>query len=272
MIRVTVPSSPLMDRSLGSEASLDEPEPRLALFGPPAITRRMSQLWRADPSLQAKFNIREPLHRRDYALWLSEKGRALGLDRQSIAAGLALARRGASLPRAIAMARAVGNADDASRRRGNAWLEEPVAWEGAAPPDGIPMPRALALLWELRQDVRWHFPNRTRAEVLTYLGWCLTQGVRDKCVAPELVAPALAAFLDTPDADLEAAAARGPPLTRLVRIIAAHHDGPCPEIARDFPLTRHSRLAVAIWAWGRCGGVSAGRRALSSGHGAGCRR
>jgi hypothetical protein len=201
----------------------------------------------------------------------------------------------------------------------DAWLAEPIAWEFGAPPDGIPMPRMLALLWELRQDVRWHFPNRTPAEILTYLGWCLTQGVRDKCVAPELVAPALAGFLDTPDPELERGSPRnqaqlrdcnptqpehtpvagrdpwafsprassvgtrafvaepvavsrrgcpghararglckqnaencadGAPLTRLLRIIAPLYDGSCPEIVRDFPLTRQSRLAVAIWACG----------------------
>src|SRR5215471_8666059 len=86
-----------MDRCLTSDSALDEPEPRLAIFGPPAITGRMFQLWRADPTLQAKFNLRDPLHRRDYALWLAGEGRALGLDTQSVDAAVALARQGASL-------------------------------------------------------------------------------------------------------------------------------------------------------------------------------
>ena len=57
------------------------------------------------------------------------------------------------------------------------------------PGPGIPLPRALALLWELRQDVRLHFANRTAAEILDYIGWCLTQGIRDGCVAVELIEP-----------------------------------------------------------------------------------
>ena len=159
-----------MAHSLGSDASLDEPEPRLAIFGPPAITRRMFELWRKDPSLRARFELSNPLRRRDYALWLKEAGEALGLDRQSVAAAVALARRGSSLCRvlprwpvqsAMPMARCHETVD--------AWLAEPIAWDLGAPPDGVPMPRALALLWELRQDVHLHFPNRTRAEVLTYL-------------------------------------------------------------------------------------------------------
>src|SRR5262249_28996753 len=42
----------------------------------------------------------------------------------------------------------------------------------------------------------------------------------------------------------------GPPLTRLLQIMAPLYDGPYPEIARDFPHTRQSRLAVAIWICG----------------------
>ena len=94
-----------MVHSLGSDPSLDEPEPRLAIFGPPAITRRMFQLWRIDPSLMARFDLRNPLHRRDYAQWLSGEGRSLGLERHSLAAALALARRGASLAKEVERSR-----------------------------------------------------------------------------------------------------------------------------------------------------------------------
>jgi glycosyltransferase involved in cell wall biosynthesis len=241
-----------MAHSLGSDASLDEPEPRLAIFGPPAITRRMFELWRKDPSLRARFELSNPLHRRNYALWLNEEAEALGLDRESVAAAVALARRGTSLCRVPPRWPAQAAMPMACRHKTvDAWLAEPIAWELGAPPDGIPMPRALALLWELRQDVHLHFPNRTRAEVLTYFGWCLTQGIRDKCVAVELIAPGLAGFLDTPDPDLAGQpSADGPLLTRLLRIVAPLYDGPYPDRAREFPHTRQARLGVAIWACG----------------------
>jgi len=241
-----------MVHSLGSDPSLDEPEPRLAIFGPPAITRRMFQLWRTDPSLMARFDLRNPLHRRDYALWLSGDGRPLGLDQHSLAAAVALVRQGTSLTRVpppwpaqseLSMTRRDGRVD--------AWLAEPIAWGLGEGPGGIPMPRALALLWELRQDVHLHFPNRTCAEVLTYLGWCLTQGIRDQCVAVELIEPALAGFLDMPDPQYgERRSADEPPLTRLLQIMAPLYDGPYRDIAREFPRTRRGRSSVAIWVCG----------------------
>jgi len=241
-----------MVHSLGSDVSPDEPEPRLAIFGPPAITHRMFELWRTDPALTARFDLRDPLQRRDYAFWLGGKGRPLGLDRQSVAAAVALARRGTALCRVPPPWRAQA-AMRMTRRdaKVDAWLAEPIAWDLGTPPDGIPMPRALALLWELRQDVHLHFPNRTRAEILTYLGWCLTQGIGDKCVAVELIEPGLASFLDVPDPELAGRfSGDGPPLTRLMRIVAPLYDGPYPEIAREFPHTRPARLCIAVWVCG----------------------
>jgi hypothetical protein len=230
----------------------DEPEPRLAILGPPAVTRLMFELWRTDLRLRAKFDLGNPLQRRDYALWLGAEGRPLRLDEFSIAAALALVRQGTSLRRlpppwpsqaAQAMMPSAGSIDG--------WLAEPIDWHPAAPPGGVPMPRVLALLWELRQDVHLHFPNRASADVLDYLAWCLTQGVRDRCVPVELTAPVLAGFLDMPDPDLEGRGAEGgPPVTRLLRLMAPLYDGPLPDIAREFPHTRQARFCIAIWVCG----------------------
>jgi len=234
------------------DPSLDEPEPRLAILGPPAVTRRMFELWRADQRLQARFDLRNPLHRRDYLVWLSEEGRSVGLDEASIAAAVAIMRRGTSLvcapPRWPSQAkRAIVPPNETV----DAWLAEPIPWELEAQPRGIPMPRVLALLWELRQDVRLHFPNRTPADVRNFLGWCLTQGVRDQCVPVDLTEPGLAAFLDTPDPELGGlAVADYLPVTRLMRIVAPLYDGPYPEIARQFPHTRRACFCIGIWVCG----------------------
>ena len=72
--------------ALGNAPDYDTPEPRLAILGPPAVTRRMVDLWRANPRLQARFDLRNPLHRRDYLLWLSEKDRSVGDDTAGSAA------------------------------------------------------------------------------------------------------------------------------------------------------------------------------------------
>jgi glycosyltransferase involved in cell wall biosynthesis len=233
-------------------AYFDEPEPRLAILGPPAITRLMFELWLANPWLIPRFDLRNPRQRRDYALWLKEEGRSLGLDQWSVAAAVAFARRGTSLSRSPppwpSQAGRTMTRRDASV---GAWLTEPIAWDLGGPPDGIPMPRILALLWELRQDVRLHFPNRTPADVLTYIAWCLTQGVRDQCVPLELAEPGLLGFLDMSDPEPERqSAADEPPITRLLRIMAPLYDGPYPDIARQFPHTRQARLCVTIWVCG----------------------
>ena len=151
-----------------------------------------------EPGAAVDLGRADPLQRRGYALWLCRDGAAHGIDRQSIAAAAAILRQGTSLLRPPPRwpAQAVQQIMPADRDL-ETWLAEPIVWDLGAPPDGIPMPRALALLWELRQDVRLHFPNRTRAEVLDYLGWCLTRGLRDGCVAVELIEPGLAETLAT---------------------------------------------------------------------------
>jgi hypothetical protein len=252
---------PLMDRycerhgidlsRLGA-SYFDEPESRLAVLGPPAITRLMLELWRTDRWVIGRFDLRNPLHRRDYSLWLSEGGPSLGLDQQSIAAALAIVGRGTSLvrvpPRWPSEAARGITPPDASP---DAWLAEPIGWDHGSQFGGIPMPRALALLWELRRDVRLHFTNRTEADMLHYIAWCLTQGARDRCVAVELTEPALTRFLDMPDPEFARDDATGePPLTRLLQIMAPLYDGPFPEVAREFPRSRRARLSVAIWVCG----------------------
>jgi glycosyltransferase involved in cell wall biosynthesis len=226
----------------------DDPEPRLAMLGPPAVTRQMFELWRADRRVRARFDLQNPLHRRNYALWLGREGEALGLDRQSIAAALAILRQGSSHHR-VPPRWPTQSAQSMSpiHRSVDAWMAEPIAWELGASLDGVPMPRALALLWELRQDVRLHFPNRTPADVREYLTWCLTQGIHDRCVAVELIEPALAGFLDGLDPEFGAA---DPPMTRLLRMVAPLYDGLFPAAAREFPHSRRSRLCIAIWACG----------------------
>jgi hypothetical protein len=196
-------------------AYFDEPELRLAILGPPAITRLMFEMWLVNPWLIGRFDLRNPRQRRDYALWLKEEGGSFGVDQWSVAAAVAFARRGASLIRISppwpSQAERTMTRCDASV---DAWLTEPIAWDLGAQPGGIPMPRVLALLWELRQDARLHFPNRTPADVLTYIAWCLTQGVRDQCVPVELAEPALADFLDMPDPEPEGqGSANEPPIT-----------------------------------------------------------
>jgi glycosyltransferase involved in cell wall biosynthesis len=237
---------------LGSWSYSDLPEPRLAILGPPAITRRMFEIWQRDRRLQARFDLRSPFHRRDYLVWFSHEGKSIGVDDVTIAAAVEMMRRASSLVSGPSRWTSQAAQAIVPPRKGlDAWLAEPIAWELGAQHDGIPMPRVLALLWELRQDVGLHFPNRTPADVLNYLAWCLTQGVRDRCVPIDLTEPSLAAFLDATDPELGSHLAAGHlPVTRLLRIMAPLYDGPYPEIARQFPHSRQARFCVAAWVCG----------------------
>jgi glycosyltransferase involved in cell wall biosynthesis len=230
----------------------DVPEPRLAILGPPTITRRMFEVWQRDRRLRARFDLRSPFDRRDYLLWFSREGKSIGLDDASIAAAVEMMRRARSL--VSGRSRWPSQAAQAitpPRKDLDAWLAEPIPWDLGAEPDRIPMPRVLALLWELRQDVGLHFANRTPADVLKYLAWCLTQGVRDRCVPIDLTEPCLAAFLDTTDPELGNDVVSGHlPVTRLLRIMAPLYDGLYPDTARQFPHTRRARFCIAIWVCG----------------------
>lgn len=227
----------------------DAPEPRLAILGPPAITRRMFDLWRADSRLQARFDLRNPLRRRDYVLWLSEKGPSVGCDHAAVSAAVDIMRRGTSLFRAPPQWPSQAQAIGPSREGVDGWLAETISWELGAQAESIPLPRVVALLWELRQDVRLHFPNRTSDDVHNYLAWCLTQGVCDRCVAVDLIERGLGAYLDALDPKLGGVGDQ-PPVTRLLRIVAPLYDGPHPEIARHFPHSRQARLCIAMWVCG----------------------
>ena len=94
----------------------DQAEPRLAILGPPAVTRLMVELWRADAHVRSRFDLANPLHRRDFALWLGREGKSLGLDECSIAAALALLQRGTSLLRPGPAMAAAGLADAIASR------------------------------------------------------------------------------------------------------------------------------------------------------------
>jgi glycosyltransferase involved in cell wall biosynthesis len=247
-----LPANRQSTSALGSWSYSDMPEPRLAILGPPAITRRMFEMWQRDRRLQARFDLRSPLHRRDYLLWFSQQGKSIGLDDASIAAAVTMIGRGVSLVATPSRWPSQAAQAIVPRKKGlDAWLAEPIPRELGAQHGGIPMPRVLALLWELRQDVRLHFPNRTPADVLSYLTWCLTQGVRDRCVPIDLTEPCLAAFLDTTDPELGSDVVAGHlPVTRLLRVMAPLYDGPYPEIAWQFPHSRQARLCIATWVCG----------------------
>src|SRR5215469_5159151 len=118
------------DRTLIAAMSyFDEPEPKLAILGPPTVTRRMFELWKTDRRVGTLFDLKNPLQRRNYALWLDREGDTLGLDREAIAATLAIVRRGSSLhhvaPRWPAQS---AQSMSPAHKSLETWLAEPIAW------------------------------------------------------------------------------------------------------------------------------------------------
>src|SRR5690242_21943737 len=99
----------------------------------------MVELWRTDRQVRSMFDLANPLHRRDFALWLGREGGSLGLDSGSIAAALALQQRGTSLLRPPPRWRPQA-AQTGLDTTVDVWLAEPIAWDLGVPPDCIPMP------------------------------------------------------------------------------------------------------------------------------------
>jgi len=224
----------------------DDDEPALAAAGPPAMTRRMVEIWRSSAELRDRYNISTPSGRLAFLRWLTEQsGRA---DFAQVADNAAaIVRRGVSLSRPAPVWEPQSCQTMQRREHLDAWLSEAIE---VTFDDGlvIPVARCLALLWELRQDVRMHFRNGTAEALGSFLAWCLTQGIIEGCVAIDLVSPALAAFLD---AESHVSASSGQlPRTRLLDLMAPLYGGPFPAKARLYPQTNAARMAVALWVCG----------------------
>jgi glycosyltransferase involved in cell wall biosynthesis len=62
----------------------------------------------------------------------------------------------------------------------------------------VELPRQMAILWEQRADLRRTYDFATPNAYDDYLAWCLTQGIEDGQIAPELIDAAFWAELDAP--------------------------------------------------------------------------
>jgi hypothetical protein len=220
----------------------DQPEDRAAPGAP--MTRLMHQLWLDRPDLQRHFATATAAGIAAYRDWfLSGEAAASGVDPRSIAAVRRLGLPSSSPPLRPPwppMAGAVwpGPAADAA-----AFLAEDVPFEL----DGAPalLPRGLALVWERRADVQHYFPLRDARGLEAYVGWCLTSGLYEGAVAPDMISDGLLAWLNQP--------APGPagadvPLTRALVLTqdCTLGRGPLPPAA-GFPGDRTARLSHALW-------------------------
>ena len=232
----------------------DHPEDGAALGAP--MTRLMHQLWLDRPDLQAHFPVATPAGAAAYRGWfLSGEAAAGGVDPRSIAAARRLGLPHSFPSRQPPWLRVAGTVWSGPAAAAAGFLAADIRFEL----DGAPalLPRGLALAWERRADLQHHFPLQDLQGLDAYVGWCLTSGLHQDAIAPEMISDGLVAWLNEvpPDAGPPNAGPPGVgpagadvPLTRALMLThgCAQGRGLLPP-ASGFPEERMARLSHALW-------------------------
>jgi glycosyltransferase involved in cell wall biosynthesis len=227
----------------GDGKLFDTAEPSLTPHGPPAITRVMFELWQKRPALQKRFDIQSAAGREEFLRWFAgEGGSTENFDLLSVNAAKAILGGDETVP--APWPPQAPTVHTGPREAIDAWLAEKVPLNPPLDESGTVLPRHLALLWEARADLRQHFALRSAAELDAFILWAMTFGGREGTVDFGLLEPALGPWLDTTEQE---AIEDGPPVTRLMRLLAPSYNGPFPHAAADFPITAMSRCAVGLW-------------------------
>ena len=223
------PSTPV------SGAFFDECPPSLA-FEPP-ITRLMHQLWLDREDLRIHFPLSAPDGARAYRDWFLAGGAAsAGIHPRSIEAASAA---GSPRPPWPAV-----SADLWSGPSSEVGLFLGQTVDALIGDERRTLPRAVALAWERRPDLRRHFPMNSAAQLDAFLVWCLTYGVTENAIPPAVLPAELyERFAETADA-----ADAQMPMPRGLALTASYTTGrdalPGWE---NFPQTARSRLSHGLW-------------------------
>ncbi len=226
-------------------AVFDSIEPAFASHGPPGLTRTLHALWHSRPDLRRQFDIERPDGRMRLLQWFVEEGeRSEGFDTRSVAAAATILGRREAVggfnpwpPQAVLV-------HDGPRGSLDAWLAEPVTLNPPLAGSPTPLPRHLALVWESRADLRQHFIIRGEAELSAYLAWCLTFGMKEGVIDAALIESSMAPFADEV---LDAPEGGGPPVTRMMEMLAGTYAGPFPDAAREYKASFAGRAAILLW-------------------------
>lgn len=227
----------------------DTIEPSLATPGLPDITRVMHQLWLERRDLRDAFSLDTAEGRIAYLRWFVETAQPEnGIDDQSLLAAAAI---GGKDVRQLVPTRLRNKIP----RREPPWLpEEP--WQGPAVQADVylrgrtrlrdldaSLPRQFAIIWHQREDLQDAFPLRTADEIDSYVRWCLTDGIAQNQIVPELIN---SEFWD----ELSAPAALGEqyddiPITRGLWLFHRYCDQ--VDAVAQFPEDRSSRIKLSLW-------------------------
>ncbi|HEX3430767.1 MAG TPA: glycosyltransferase, partial [Rhizomicrobium sp.] len=234
----------------------DEPEPSLQELGPPYVTRVMYESWYRRADLQRAFGLATAEGREGYLDWfVSHAKEEESFDDISLAAAarsLSYSSGATALienevePSFYPWPPQQMSCHEGPQEELVGWLGEPVplrVQHGA----GIPVPRALALLWESRIDLRRHFPNRTIADIEQYVVWCITSAAEDRTVQPSILEGSLGPFID---ANEKPGAREEIPRTRLMRYVRGRYAGYFPEFVRGNPNALLANEVLAVWLCG----------------------
>ncbi|MBV8801256.1 MAG: glycosyltransferase [Alphaproteobacteria bacterium] len=249
----------------GDGRLFDEPEPSLAHLGSPSIPRVAFEVWDMRTDLRKTFDLLTPGGRVDYLHWflssaaseekvdahsLSAAKRALDSDATLLAAPIAVPQDEPT-DRVPPWPSQITSACPADVPRAD-WLAEgiPVTLADAQP--AILVPRAFLLTWEARADLRRHFSMATEADLDAFMAWCLTDGVEQENIEPDVFRPELAAYLDAVE---ELGSESIPPQTRLMRLARGHYRGPHIDLVQQQWEEPAAKVAMALW----LGGVARGR-------------
>jgi glycosyltransferase involved in cell wall biosynthesis len=214
------------------------------------LTRMMYQLWLDRPDLRALFDIHSDAGFEAFYTWFT--GVDAEVDTRSAAAARALCGSvadGAAPPwPRVATDCWPGPARDAGQWLGGD-VRASIAASGVDAPEVI-LPRQVALLWELRADLRHAYRLSGPARLRDYIGWGMTHGCAEAGVDPTLFSEAFLAsqVASAPPAD------NAPAETTDVPITVAMHATARVALRREylnhwekFPQERAGRLAHGLW-------------------------
>ncbi len=215
-----------------------------------ALTRFMYQFWLDRQDLQQAFDIVTPHGYDGYFDWfVGGEARRQGVDGRNIAAARRL--RGelntlvAPPPEVTPPWPSVSHRSWRGASR-DAWrfLEGDVVASIAG--RQIRLPTQVALIWELRSDLRAHFKLRTVDELIGFLGWALTNGVVEGVVCcDELSLDFLSEMAR--ESSTSSYYQDVPITTGLVATRSADCANRMYEPRHRFPAERAGRLAHGLW-------------------------
>ena len=239
----------IADAVMRNGSFFDEPDRDCDGFNPPLITVLMHEVWRERADLRAEFNLKTGEDRRRFIEWFIEfAGDQEGIDELSIAAAGKLLRPAPSKKRIKPWASQITENGPSDRAGLEQWLAEPVPLNILLAIGAPPLPRHLAMLWEIRADLKDYFPCQNSQDLWAYFIWCITDGASQRAVDPALIAPSIETFLN---AELKSEDVSAPPVSQLMNYLHPVYSRANPGLSSDFPDLQTSILANAIWLIGK---------------------